>query len=439
MRMPTSPLSEVIRHLGSASLRDGTDLTDEQLLECFVSRRERAALEALVLRHAPMVWGVCRRVLRNEHDAEDAFQATFLVLVRRAATIRTGAGNWLYGVAHQTALKARATRARRAMRERQVAELPEPATPRDTRDDLQSVLDQELGRLPEKYRAVIVLCDLEARTGREVARELGCPEGTVASRLSRARAMLAKRLTRHGPGTSAGAVVALLPQQAASICVPDAVMSSTITAMTLVAAGHATAGGAIADPVVVLTAGVMRSMTLTKFKTAAAVVLVGFLCVGAVGRAYPPVSEPNPPPASAPQAEPVKPAETSRVDGQAGKPPEPADRELADALKNPQLFFFGEQATSKTDPNAAHSFELVITSARNVKGDRESVTVRPGTIAIFRADASMDEFTKQGGWYWRCGKVEGKSQFKQPGALILVVRQLDGAVQWYSLHYDIRC
>lgn len=437
--MPTGPLSEVIRHLGSVALRDGTDLTDEQLLECFVSRRERAALEALVLRHAPMVWGVCRRVLRNEHDAEDAFQATFLVLVRRAATIRTGAGNWLYGVAHQTALKARATRARRSARERPVAEVPEPATQRDARDDLQSLLDRELSRLPQKYRAVIVLCDLEARSGREAARELGCPEGTVASRLSRARAMLAKRLSRHGLGVAAGSVAALVPQRAASVCVPDAVMSSTIGAVTLVTAGHATTGGAIADPVAALTAGVIRSMLRNKLKTVAAVLVVGFLCVGAVGRTAPPAPEPNAPPAAAPPAESVKPAEATRVEKPAAKPPEPADPELADALRNPQMFFFGEQATSKTDPNAPHSFDLVITSARNVKGERENVTIRPGTIAIFRADAGVDEFTKQGGWYWRCGKVEGKSQFKQPGALILVVRQLDGAIQWYSLHYDIRC
>src|SRR5215831_11467832 len=125
--MATSPMSEVIQHLRSAlRLPEGADLTDGQLLECFVSRREPAALEALVRRHAPMVWGVCRRVLQNHHDAEDAFQAT--VLVRKAAAIRSPArlGNWLYGVAHQTALKARATRARRKGRERPVADMPEP-------------------------------------------------------------------------------------------------------------------------------------------------------------------------------------------------------------------------------------------------------------------------------------------------------------------------
>jgi hypothetical protein len=100
---------------------------------------------------------------------------------------------------------------------------------------------------------------------------------------------------------------------------------------------------------------------------------------------------------------------------------------------------FGEQATSKTDPSAPHSFDLIITSARGPKGERTSVRVRPGTMRIFRADAGVDEFTKQGGWYWKCGEVNGQSQFKQPGALILVVRQRDGTVQWYSLVFDLRC
>src|SRR6266403_2091037 len=116
----TTQMSKVIQHLRSALLlRDGDGLTDGQLLECFVSRRETAALEALVRRHGSMVWGVCRRVLRNPHDAEDAFQATFLVLVRKAASVvpRERVGNFLYGVAYQTALKARTAAARRRARE----------------------------------------------------------------------------------------------------------------------------------------------------------------------------------------------------------------------------------------------------------------------------------------------------------------------------------
>src|SRR5262249_31988078 len=134
---------------------------------------------ALVRRHGPMVWGVCRRILGNHHDAEDAFQATFLVLVRKAATIvpRDMVANWLYGVAYQTARKARAMAARRNSRERLVFPMPEAAAADgDGWSELWSLLDQELNRLPEKYRAPVVLCDLAGRTYKEAARQLGCPE-----------------------------------------------------------------------------------------------------------------------------------------------------------------------------------------------------------------------------------------------------------------------
>src|SRR5581483_10812755 len=136
---------------------------------------------ALVRRHAPMVWGVCRRILGNPHDAEDAFQATFLVLVRRASAIvpRDMVGNWLYGVAHQTALKAKATLAKRRTREKQVSALPEiEVEPQHFQQELRAVLDQELSRLPDKYRVAIVLCDLEGKTRTEAARQLAVPPGT---------------------------------------------------------------------------------------------------------------------------------------------------------------------------------------------------------------------------------------------------------------------
>ena len=170
--MATNQISGFIQRLRGV-LRDGAGLTDGQLLGDYLSRRDEAAIAALVRRHGPMVWGVCRRVLHNHHDAEDAFQTTFLVLVRKAASIasRELLANWLYGVAHQTALKARATAAKRKGRERQVTEMPEPAvTQQDPWHDLQPLLDEELSRLPDKYRSVIVLCDLEGKTRKEVGR-----------------------------------------------------------------------------------------------------------------------------------------------------------------------------------------------------------------------------------------------------------------------------
>src|SRR5262249_42030389 len=152
----------VMQHLRTI-LRDGVGLTDGKLLEDYISRRDEAAFAALVRRHGPMVWGVCRRVLRSHHDAEDAFQATFLVLVRKAASItsRELLANWLCGVARQTALKARGSVAKRKRRERRGPEMLEPAAIRqDQWHDVQTLLDEELSRLPDRYRAVIVLCDL---------------------------------------------------------------------------------------------------------------------------------------------------------------------------------------------------------------------------------------------------------------------------------------
>jgi RNA polymerase sigma factor (sigma-70 family) len=287
--MPTLSMNQVIQHLRSIALPEGTDLADGQLLECFVSYREPAALEALVRRHGPMVWGVCRRILQNAHDAEDAFQATFLVLVRKAGSIDPPAkvGNWLYGVAYQTALKARATRAKYRAREKSVPEIPEPAvTQPDLWSDLRPVLDQELSRLPEKYRTVIVLCELEGKTGSQAAQQLGVPEGTLASRLSRARTMLANRLTRRGVALSGGSLAAVLAQEAASACVPPSVLSSTVKATTLVAAGQAVTAGLCSAEVAALTQGVLKAMFLTKLKLATAVVLALTATITIAGLIY---------------------------------------------------------------------------------------------------------------------------------------------------------
>jgi RNA polymerase sigma factor (sigma-70 family) len=279
--MPTQ-ISEVVQRLRRATLRqDEAGLTDGQLLGRFIEQRDEAAVAALVRRHGPMVWGVCRRILRAHHDAEDAFQATFLVLIRKAGSVRKReiVGNWLYGVAHQTALRARATAAKQFARERQVVDMPEPAVKEpEVSGGLQAVLDQELSRLPEKYRVGIVLCDLEGKTRKVVARQLGLPEGTLAGRLTRGRAMLAKRLARHGLAVSGGTLAAVLSQQAASACVPTSVVSSTIKAVALVAAGQA-AAGMISAKAIALTEGVLKAMLMSKLK---AVMTVLFVALGMV-------------------------------------------------------------------------------------------------------------------------------------------------------------
>ncbi|HEY7428790.1 MAG TPA: sigma-70 family RNA polymerase sigma factor [Gemmataceae bacterium] len=278
-------MNEFFHRLESAVLgQDGARLTDGQLLARFVEQRDNAAVAALVRRHGPMVWGLCQRVLRNHHDAEDAFQATFLVLARRAAVIapREMVVNWLYGVAFRTALKARATLAKRRTRERQVMTMPEIARePQDLRHDLQAVLDQELNRLPDKYRVAIVLCDLEGKSRTEAARQLGVPSGTVAARLTRGRALLGKRLARHGLAVSGAALAAVLSAQAASACRPSSLMSSTIKALTALSTGQAASTGLVSAPVAALTEGMVKTMFLSKVKIATGIVLA--LTVSAAG------------------------------------------------------------------------------------------------------------------------------------------------------------
>jgi len=299
--MATSDLSEVIQHLRRAVLlRAGAGLTDGQLLENYISRRDEAALADLVRRHGPMVWGVCRRVLQNYHDAEDAFQATFLVLVRKAAAVvpREMVANWLYGVAHQTALKARATASKRKVRERQMTEMPEPApVGQDPWCELQPLLDEELSRLPDIYRIVVVLCDLEGKTRKAAARQLGVPEGTVAGRLARARVMLAKRLTRRGLALSAGALGAVFSQNLARASVPTSVVCSTIKAACLLAAGLA--AGVISNEVAALTQGVLRTMLLTKLKIVGTALLAVFVLALGTATLMPRTSAQEQPKASA--------------------------------------------------------------------------------------------------------------------------------------------
>jgi RNA polymerase sigma factor (sigma-70 family) len=270
-------MSDLVQHLRRAVLeRDEAGLSDGQLLKCYLDHRDEAAVAALVRRHGPMVWGVCRRMLGSHHDAEDAFQAAFLVLVRKAASVkqRERVGSWLYGVACQTARKAQATLARRRTREKQVASLPNVEAPGPAAGhDLQMVLDQELSRLPEKYRAAIVLCELQGRTRKEAAAQLGLPEGTVAGRLTRGRALLARRLARLGLAIAGGSLAAALPESSAAAGVPAEVLSSAIRTADLAAAGQAARGG-IPPTVSILTEGVLKTMFWSKLKRVAVVVLL---------------------------------------------------------------------------------------------------------------------------------------------------------------------
>jgi RNA polymerase sigma factor (sigma-70 family) len=267
----------LLDHLRTTLLPQGAaDLTDAELLDRYVARHDEAAFKALLLRHGPMVWGVCRRALQSPHDAEDAFQATFLVLARKAASVqpRERVGNWLYGVAYHAALKARAMAARRRAKEREAAARGRTAEPaEDTGWELAGLLDRELQRLPSIYRTPVVVCDLQGKTRTEAARQLGWPEGTVAGRLARARALLARRLSRYGLAL-AGAVLA---EGAASASLPASLVASTVKA-----AGQ---GGVIPARVVALVEGALRAMSLNKVlqMTAALLVVVAVVTAGWYG------------------------------------------------------------------------------------------------------------------------------------------------------------
>jgi RNA polymerase sigma factor (sigma-70 family) len=267
----TTPAVDLLR----LAIAGADERSDAQLVHALAERRDAAAVEAIVRRHGPMVWGVCRRAL-SHHDAEDAFQATFLVLARRADSVRPPGllGNWLYGVARRTALKARSRASRRALREASVDPFPNPATSEPSEwTDLRPVLDRELERLPDKYRAPLVLCDLEGKTRQEAARQLGWPEGTVCSRLSIGRKKLAARLARRGLALSGGVLTVMLVEQAAGR-IPPELLTATVRLMTDPAASR-TAAAVLAERVV-------KSMSLSKVKLSALIVgAAGVLAVAA--------------------------------------------------------------------------------------------------------------------------------------------------------------
>jgi RNA polymerase sigma factor (sigma-70 family) len=256
-------------------MQDGAGLTDAQLLEMFVSQKDQAAFEALVRRYGSMVLKVCLRVIRNHHDAEDACQATFLLMARKASSIksRDRVANWLHGVAFRTALNARKLAAARWGRERQIPNFPEPQVMEpNVGNDWQPLLDQEISRLAEVYRLPILLCDLEGKSIKKVAQQLGWPQGTVAGRLARGRKMLAKRLARHGLAMASGAV---LLQNSASASLPPSLIASTVKAAGAFAAGKSAATGLISANVAILIQGELTTMFWTKLKIATAVLVVG--------------------------------------------------------------------------------------------------------------------------------------------------------------------
>jgi RNA polymerase sigma factor (sigma-70 family) len=283
--LTTTPLQGVIHHLRRAVAREESgDVTDAQLLDAFVRRRDEAAFELLLWRHASMVLGVCRRQLHDHHEAEDALQATFMIFVRKAATIskRDSVGCWLHRVACRIALRARAQAARRPKSTLSSDEVPAREGPDEVLwRDLRPVLEEEVDRLPEKYRRPFILCYLEGNTNEQAAQQLGCPKGTVLSRLMRGRERLRIRLERRGVVLSGAMLACLLTSRAAVAAPSTALVSAIIKAAIPFAAGKA-AAGLVSARTAAWTEGVLKAMFLTKMKITATVVLgLALLTTGA--------------------------------------------------------------------------------------------------------------------------------------------------------------
>jgi RNA polymerase sigma factor (sigma-70 family) len=315
---PSAVLRNVRTLFGGGTV---SGLTDGQLLERFLARHDdsgEAAFTALVQRHGPMVWGVCKRLLHDPNDAADAFQATFLVLVHRAATVRgdDALGRWLYGVSRKVAARTKKMSDRRSARERRgVERVAAPAPPLDSdpgRAEWLAVLDEEIGRLPQRYREVVVLCDLGGLRHDEAARQLGCAVGTIGSRVSRARERLRARLTRRGFAPPAGLLTGALFAEAATAAMPSALAATTVRTAVLISMSQA---AAVSIPSVALTKGVLRAMFMTRLRSIA----VAFLTIvagacGTVVLAFHQASEPaeDPPSRQKPTQDPSD---------RAGRPP----------------------------------------------------------------------------------------------------------------------
>ena len=286
--MSSSTLAAGIRHLrGKLALHSRNEESDEQLLLDFTGRRDESAFAVLVRRHGPMVLHVCRRVLGHHQDAEDAFQATFLVLARNAAMLRnkTTLASFLHGTAYRTAMKAKQTAARRRKYEKQTPARPsaDPAEELSWRE-VQAILDEEIDQLPETYRSVFVLCHLEGLSREETAQRLGLKEGTVSSRLTTARKRLSQQLARRGVELAAVLAALGLATQSAT-ALPIELMATTIKAALAAAAGEKLAG-LVSASVVQLVKSATAAIAVNKAKIAVVLLLTASMLAGASVWAY---------------------------------------------------------------------------------------------------------------------------------------------------------
>jgi RNA polymerase sigma factor (sigma-70 family) len=356
-------------------------LGDGELLDRFRTRRDEAAFEALVELHGPMVLGLCRRFLRDPRDIEDAFQATFLVLVQKAPSIRDGGllSSWLYGVALRVATRARANLLGRRAREQALGKADFPAEPaKEDRPALGPVFDQELSRLPAKYRAPLVLCYLRGQTHDQAASALCCPVGTVRSRMARGRDLLRRRLTNRGYVPS----VVLLglgldgPSHLLTTAVPERLVAATVQAACAIGSMHAMKTGAVLAPALVLTQGVVTSMKFAQLKW----IGLGLLATGlSAGGAV------------------VVAAMSAQSSGAAGQAPvaavstaEPSQEGATDKVSTSTAT--ATSGSSKTTEDRLHALEQQVDRIyrlSGIAGETEDPRIGPATPTLDRLEAKL--------------------------------------------------
>lgn len=282
-----------------------TGASESELLERFLSQRDEAAFEAILRRHGPMVLAICRRILADPNDVDDAFQATFLVLVKKAGSIRDRKvlGTWLHGVARRVAVRARVNARRRRDHERGSSEMTAwqaRSSGDPDRDELRAIIDEEVTRLTEKYRTALVLCDLEGQTHEEAAANLRCPVGTVKSRLARAREALRSRLVRRGFAPSAAIVAGWLAPEPAS-AVTSKMISTTINAAVRLLAGRKLAAGVVSAAVAALVEQTLRGVSMNALKIMGVLTTAGVIVTSAGTFAYQTAAKQAPNAATAPR------------------------------------------------------------------------------------------------------------------------------------------
>jgi RNA polymerase sigma factor (sigma-70 family) len=367
--MGAGTIQGVVEHLRRAAL---AAQSDRQLLDAVSQRREAAAFAALLERHGPMVLGVCRRVLGNEHDAEDAFQSTFLILIRKAAAVQKpeSIGSWLYGVAYLTARKARVGRARRRAAEARACR------PTQVRAEIDFSVDDELSAIPKKYRTPIVLCDLEGRSRKEAATLLGIAEGTLSSRLAAARKMLANRLRRRGL-----APLAVLPAR-----LSDALRSATVKTATSFLTGRGFTG-AVRPEVITLSNGVVKTMFMNRLKTlAGCLLLLGLFGGGTGGIALRALSEGS--------AVADEPADAARRAAEELAAAEAAQEQAREALMAARA----RVAAKKSELRRAQSLDSLRSSAQPGAGpDLDAQLRKIATLFKYRVPVEIGQTDTRGG------------------------------------------